>query len=124
MIAFSEADRSTLVSIVKGAFPASEPDEASIESLALALWRTNPNDPRLNLWPYQAELDALSKRLGLQGVDSDSGGGRILSAPSPTADLHAARYYQVSAVHDREIPDMQPFTGHFWMARVTLQRSR
>jgi hypothetical protein len=87
------------------------------ESLAIAAHLTGTSIG-VDLAPHAKAIAAEAKKLGLTTQPSLNGhGAEIRVATRASA---AFRYYKVAATHDREKPDLGPFTGHLGMVRVRL----
>lgn len=109
-IPFDADTRRYLEKYVKDNFPDAECDAEGdvITAVAVGLRVNKVADPRLQ--PFADDLDALIREKGLD-------------RPLPAAPVTGTfRYYNVRATHDREIPDLDAFTGRLPMARVTLPR--
>lgn len=103
---------SALDAYIKRNFPAAESTDETRTGVALALWAEGRRD--VDLSAYDAQLSALAGQLGLVQ------GQQALARAMPVAGF---RYYDIEAIHDRSIPDLDPFKGRMSMVRVTLPQT-
>jgi hypothetical protein len=93
-------------------FPAAATSDEVRTGVALALWADGR--PDVDLGAYDTQLSALAGQLGLKR-------GQEAVARAIPAD--GFRYYDIEAIHDRSIPDLDPFKGRMSMVRVTLPQT-
>lgn len=116
----STQDRGTLEASLRQTFPDAPVDDARTDALAIALWCSGSMALPIDWTPYDAELRARAAMLGLNVDPSATSPTRLALEEGAASD----RYYNISATHDREVPDLAPFTRHFSMARVTLPQKQ
>lgn len=108
-IPFDAVTASALDAYIKKNFPDAGTSDEIRTGVALALWAEKKTD--VNLGALDAQLATLAGQVGLTpGQDAVA---RVMPAGG-------FRYYDVEAVHDRIIPDLDPFKGRLSMVRVTL----
>lgn len=108
-VPFDTATASALDAYIKKNFPDAGTSDEIRTGVALALWAEG--NAAVSVAAYDAQLAALAPQVGLTpGNDS-------VARAMPAGGF---RYYDVVAVHDRIIPDFDPFKGRLSMARVTL----
>ncbi len=103
---------SAIDAYVKKNFPAAGSGDEIRTGVALALWAEGRQD--VDLSDYHAQLAALAAQLGLVK------GQQAVARAMPSG---AFRYYDIEAIHDRSIPDLDPFKGRMSMVRVTLPQT-
>jgi len=103
---------SALDAYIKRNFPAADTNDEIRTGVALALWADGRQD--VDLSAYDAQLSALAGQLGL------ARGQQAVARAMPAAGF---RYYDIEAIHDRSIPDLDPFKGRMSMVRVTLPQT-
>jgi hypothetical protein len=119
-IGLGQSDVKKLRKTLRSAFPdakldANDPKLPHALAIAAHLTRTPIG---VDLDPHSAAIEAEAEKLGLSTNPSASGHGTEIRVKSGTTN--AVRYYKVAATHDREKPDLGPFTGHLGMVRVRL----
>jgi len=111
-IPLSANTASALDAYVKRNFPAADTSDEIRTGVALALWAEGRQD--VDLSAYDTQLSALAGQLGL------ARGQQAVARAMPPAGF---RYYDIEAIHDRSIPDLDPFKGRMSMVRVTLPQT-
>lgn len=122
MLRFDDYTHVQLYSILKSAFPDARISDADLVALGLCLrhgiahQELPPSLERVDLSPYDAELDEVARSLNLPELEKTL-------TPRRTGDT--TRYYWVEAKHTRRNPTgFEPFVGELAMARVTLPQRR
>ncbi|MBL8679387.1 MAG: hypothetical protein JNK05_09495 [Myxococcales bacterium] len=119
-IPLSNEDRDALAKELVAKFPSAKATPSVVDAYAIALNAMGQSSV-VDLAKYKPALDAAAQSVGL--TKDDTVNGPTLVVPAATSNDASARYYNAAATHDREIPDLGTFTGHLWMARVTLPKS-
>lgn len=111
-IALNPQTAAAIDAYIKQHFPAAASSDEIRTGVALALWADGRHD--VDLSAYDAQLSVLAGQLGL------ARGQQALARAMPAAGF---RYYDIEAIHDRSIPDLDPFKGRMSMVRVTLPQT-
>jgi hypothetical protein len=119
-LALGQSDVKKLRKTLRSAFPdakldANDPKLPHALAIAAHLTKTPIG---VDLAAHSASIEAEAKKLGLTTKPSPGGSGTEIRAKSGASS--GVRYYKVAATHDREKPDLGPFTGHLGMVRVRL----
>ncbi len=111
-IPFSALTAAALDGFVKKNFPDAGTNDEIRTGVALALWADRRKE--VDLAAYDPQLSALASQVGI------TPGEQAVARAMPAG---AFRYYDVEAIHDRILPDLDPFKGRLSMARVTLPQT-
>ncbi len=117
-VKFDPVTKAKLRSYVLSRFPDAKDianDDAMLTGVAIGIV-LDVGPPPVELRPYEDRLKRIAARQGVIAADR--------SITQKTSNKRGVRYYEVRALHDREKPDLEPFTGRLTMARVTLPQRR
>jgi len=108
-ISFDSNTSHALDAYIKKHFPDATSNDATRTGVALALWAEG--QAGVPLGAYDAQLSGLAAQVGI------TKGANAVAKAMPQDGF---RYYDITAKHDREIPNYQPFWGQMSMVRFTL----
>jgi hypothetical protein len=111
-IPFTPGTAAALDGYIKSNFPDAGTSDEIRTGVALALWADKRQE--VDLSAYQNDLSTLASQVGI------TPGQDAVARTMPAAGF---RYYDVEAIHDRAIPDLDPFKGRLSMVRVTLPQT-
>lgn len=117
-INFDPTTKTKLKSFVLSRFPDAKDvadDPGMLTGVAMGIVLDGGTSP-VDLSAYQKRLERIARRQGVVSANR--------SITQPTSNKRGVRYYEVRAIHDRQKPDLDPFTGRLTMARVTLPERR